>query len=160
MKKRIFFDLDGVLRNLCKDTFGEHPPTWNHKNKDGKDMIDLIEENLDILEKAPPTRYIGIREHIDHMFILTHQHPEWQWKTKKWIEKHIGGNHSMLVVLSTIDKLHLMDLVDGVLIEDSPKFPYYDRVVLIDRPYNQEVKGEIARVKSLEELIIVIKENL
>ena len=56
------------------------------------------------------------------------------------------------------EKLRLME--DAILIEDNPNFKSYDRIVLIDRPYNQSVKGamRVFGTRHLNNLVEITKE--
>lgn len=160
---KIVFDLDGVLRDL--NTYVSqrykcaYPNKWEYKYN-GKSIFECIDEDITILEKAPATGYKSIvKAHYQHVEIWTSQPEHWRVYTMQWINKHLGTG-SVVHFLTTEEKeAKLSKEEDTVLIEDSPKFISYDNILLIDRPYNQSVKGAIRIFgsKHLNNMIEVIK---
>ena len=49
---------------------------------------------------------------------------------------------------------------DGLLMEDYPFFEDNSQIILIDRPYNIDVKNPYARVKLQSELKAILDENI
>jgi len=153
---RLVFDLDGVLRDLYAylNTKFNVPYSeswiWRYQNKDIFDWI--REDRYSCLVYAPITEYfLPINRIIEHLELWTCQPETWRKYTKLWITANIGdcAKH----YLDTAQKRAKLDEEpDTFLVEDSPNFANYDRIILIDRPYNQSVKADI-RIKSPKELI-------
>lgn len=141
---KIVWDLDGVLRDLNGYLMhlhgGDYPTEWNFKYGNGKDIFECINENLDILVNAPPTAYCAVMKgHFDCPEIWTSQPDNWQAPTTQWIHTHIGSN-CVVKFLKSAEKENLLRVhEDIILVEDTPNFSSYERVLLIDRPYNQKV---------------------
>lgn len=155
----IHFDLDGVIRDLCKSTLGKQPTSWFQKI-DGKDICQIIEENLDVLVNSKPTEYYESIVKLKKISIITAQPIHWREKTKNWILDHFKYNDIYLTFVEDgKKKLELLGEND-IIVEDFPLFDDYSKVCLIDRPYNREVKGEVLRIYKPEELQKFILENI
>ena len=144
---RIVWDLDGVLRDLSGYVATlrgcEYPKTWN-ADYNGKSIFECIDENLNILTDAPPTAYLKImKKYFSNPEIWTNQKDSWKHPTMEWIRKHVGKEFDVRFLSSEEKEMRLANKEDVLLIEDTPNFKHYDRVLLIDRPYNQEVKSAI-----------------
>jgi hypothetical protein len=139
---KVVFDLDGVLRDLngtiCKKLDVKYPDKWEYLYN-GKTIYEIINSDLSILTECNPTKYLHVvLEEINDIEIWTNQPENWRDLTVQWIKKHIGK--CKIYFKTTSEKEACVN--DGmVLIEDSPKFNNYDNIILIDRPYNQEVFG-------------------
>ena len=151
----IIFDLDGILRNLigsfCKDLNLPIPTEWEFK-KGSKTIYEWVEEKgyKPLMDSSPTEYYRVIRNNIENIEIWTDQLPEWRLYTEAWIKTYIGK--SKIRYLSTSEKeSRLYSLKDTYLVEDCPNFKDYSKIVLIDRPYNQNVKAP-NRVKTPLEL--------
>ena len=144
---KIVWDLDGVLRDLNGHLMhlygGEYPTKWDF-TYNGKSIYECIDENLDILHQAPPTAYFNVmKQHFRIPEIWTSQKEHWRDNTLRWLGKHIGELFEVRFLDCGEKEARLRKLGDTVLIEDSPNFKSYENILLIDRPYNQEVKGAI-----------------
>lgn len=158
---KIVIDLDGVLRDLClylSDRFNvPYPDKWFWTYKD-KDIFQWIkEDNYYALIYAPITKYFyHIMELVDEIEIWTCQPDEWKPFTKLWLENNIIKDYK-IIYLNTEQKRQKLDQNKNlVLIEDSPNFSDYERIILIDTPYNQEV--EALRIHNPEELRELLNE--
>lgn len=159
---KIVFDLDGVLRDLsghvAKNNACSYPKKWDEKYN-GKDIFECVNENPNLLLSAPPTGYLKIAmKHFDSLEIWTHQLDHWKENTLKWIHRNVGEKTTTYFLEGTV-KQERAKSQNLVLIEDSPNFTSYEDILLIDRPYNQEVKG-VMRVfgpRHLDNLIELIK---
>ena len=83
---------------------------------------------------------------------------EWREPTLKWIKRHLGCKK--IRFLNTQEKRNRLDfLIDTILVEDSPKFDDYNRIALIDRPYNKTIHAEhrITTPQELKELCLLQK---
>ena len=158
MKKTIYFDLDGVLRNLGKSIFGKHPESWGEK-KDGKGFIEYVNDNPDYLIKAEPTKYldVALEEFPRKILIMTVQLPKWIDYTEKWLDKYVGKDRYLVMYVPPDTKVDIMDEVKGLLVEDHPNLSSYEKIILIDRPYNRNVKLPMFRVDTKERLRNVIR---
>ena len=155
----IFFDIDGVLRNLDLELWGHHPKTWM-KDVNGVSVFDYVNSNKDVLVKAKPTEYVPVVQDfakISHqpLMFLTHQPPEWIPYTEKWLRKHFNSFYIVKYVNCTEDKIPFLEelqrrRLDTILIDDHPILVGHDLTITLDRPYNQ---GETwGRIKTPEEL--------
>jgi len=162
---KVVWDLDGVLRDInghiMKLYGGGYPDKWEFLNGSGKNVVDTINANMDILIESPPTAYLHVlKKHYPYPEIWTAQPPEWRENTLKWIQVHIG--HCEIRFLRPSEKQkELKKIGDTIIIEDSPNFKSYENVLLIDRPYNQEVE-HVARIygtKHLNNVLELMKES-
>lgn len=145
----IFFDLDGVIRNLAVAVFGTDPPHYYH-TVDGKSLVDIVHENPRMLIDAPETEYCDyIRSTYGEIIILTAQWPDWLDRTRAWIKEHIP--HSVVLNCKPSEKVRFIERIGGLLIEDSPTLSSYKNIILVNRAYNQEVTGCV-RVYNPDEL--------
>ena len=143
-KYQIKYDLDGVLRDLIGyfcNYFKIPPATnWNIKYNN-KSIFQLIEENkYNILVDSPVTKYFKtIKNNTKNIEIWTHQLNNWIPYTEIWIKKYIG--ECKIRYLETSEKEdRLYSLKDTYLVEDCPNFTNYEKILLIDMPYNQHIK--------------------
>ena len=152
--KNIFVDIDGVLRDLTTPIFGFNPNTWNHL-VDGKNLVDLINKNLQVLETAPPTKYLELIKSLPNIHLLSCQPEEWREYTNRWISQNLPLKRTAWVYTTTHDeKLDIIEKWNGTLIEDYPFFSperYMKDIILISHKYNECVKCN-RRVKTVETL--------
>lgn len=163
---KVVWDLDGVLRDLSGYIVqlygGPYPNKWDFVFGNGSNIYTTINENLDILIDAPPTAYCNVMKgHFKSPEIWTSQPKAWQQRTMDWIRLHIGKEYTVHFLKTEEKERKLAELEDTVLIEDSPNFKDYERIVLIDRPYNQDVKAvmRIYGTKHLNNMVEIIKEK-
>jgi hypothetical protein len=149
---QVVFDLDGVIRDLSPRVFGYVPPTWNHKNVMGQNLFEIIDEDPECLVEAKPSIYLDtIRKHVKEPIILTHQLDWWIPYTWEWIKKHLIDMRPHILFLAPQVKVEFMKTHDCFIVEDSPIFPCYEKVLLIDHPYNRHVTP-YARITTPKEL--------
>jgi len=155
----IAFDLDGVLRDLqgyLRTKYGVPlPSVWffTYKGLGFWEWAEFDNNKMPLLAK--PTKYYNtIRKHCKNIEIWTHQYPHWRPLTKLWIKKYLGD--CTVRFLTTKQKRARLDRCkDTILIEDCPNFKSYDRIVLIDKPYNRNIKAKrIKKVGQLEKLLL------
>lgn len=158
----ITFDLDGVIRDLGFAVFGRVPNDWN-ETINGKGVVEIINENLNLLDEAPPTKYYSvIKEMFPIPHILTHQSKKWRTHTEAWLGWYFGFYDVQYTKSGIDDKADILE--DGFLVDDYPLFPkdFYKKVILVRYPYNENIKEEdcYAVVNSGEELREVLKWTL
>lgn len=160
MKKyKIIFDLDGILRDLigafCKDLNLPIPTKWEFKKGD-KTIYEWMEEkDYEPLVTSFPTEYYRtIRNNTKDMEIWTDQIPEWRPYTEEWIRIHLG-KCKIRYLLTSEKESRLYGLKNTYLVEDCPNFKDYSNIILIDRPYNQNVKAP-NRMKTPSELETIL----
>ena len=150
----IYFDLDGVIRDMGYGLFGEKGPgaCWRQKIY-GQTISNYIDRNLNILIDSPPTKYYPlIKENVKCPTILTHQHKSWVPNTKKWLDKYIG-EYEIIVVDSPHEKESF--LKDGdFLLDDYPSFSpeIVDKLLLISYNYNMHSPCKV-RITEPEDLL-------
>jgi len=144
----IYFDLDGVIRDLCGITNQEFP-TWC-SDIQGMNFIEYFDKNLHLLLEAPPTEYYTvINNYSKDIVIMTSQPENWRQNTIKWIDAYFS-NRDIKIIFDD-KKLHFLAERD-FLVEDYPYFENYSQIVLVKRPYNKDVKGAYLEISCPEEL--------
>jgi hypothetical protein len=156
--KRVFWDLDGVLRDICTLAFGNNPNSWHYRDKYGKSIVDIIEEDLCILTNSPPTEYFDyIVNNFSPLYIVTNQKKHWKPFTWQWLHEYMVDMPFEVTYHKPEDKLLFIE--DNILVEDYPFFKDYTNIILIDREYNKETKASV-RVRNIKELDKAIKDSL
>lgn len=152
---KIYFDLDGVLRNLAGGA-GMIPQTWDDPAPNGQSFCEYIDNNLGILLEAPRTKYFDVITGNGPVEILTFQALHWRPNTLEWLRKNMPVPYRVNYVNSMAGKLTFLE--NAFLVDDYPKFPgeAYDRIVLIDHHYNRGIDA-FARVKEPWQLETIIK---
>ena len=145
---KIVWDLDGVIRDLNGYLIhlhgGKYPTEWKWTYGNGKSIYDTINDDLSILTKCPATAYISVlKKHFTHPEFWTSQATKWKEPTTEWLSIHFGEHFDVRFLKCAEKEDRLKQCEDTLLIEDSPNFVDYERIVLIDRPYNQEVKNVV-----------------
>lgn len=146
---RIFWDLDGVLRKLSWAFHDEWPDSWNQQIN-GKGLIESIDDNLGCLLECPECEYIEVAKECVPLHIVSLQPDNWRKNTSKWLDIHLP-EAKVKYVTKPDHKLLYLECGTRILIEDSPNFDDYSKIILIDRPYNAHVDAP-HRVKSPDEL--------
>jgi hypothetical protein len=146
---RIFWDLDGVLRNLVFK-FGCYVDAWDQVNGSGKTVMEHVAEDMSILVDAPLDDYAGLAKEFDPIHIVSAQPDTWRPNTSKWLDKHFPGA-KVKYLTDTQHKLRYLEAGTRILIEDYPNYPDYTSIILVDRPYNKDTIAP-HRVYSPEEL--------
>ena len=155
MNKKFVFDLDGVLRELyipLEKMYNYKITAWDTLYK-GKDVVELIDEKLSILLKAPSSKYLNIvKKCFDEIEIWTWQKKSWRKNTLKWINKNFKNKKVKVRFLTMEQKAQrLKENKNIYLVEDYPMYRNYNRIILIDKIYNKKSKAKI-RVKKVREL--------
>ncbi len=162
---KIVFDLDGVLRDLngyLNTKYGiPYPQEWFWKH-DEKNIFDWVEkDNYATLVYAPATEYERIAKFCfleQNIELWTCQPDNWKPYTKLWIDLHFPN--AVVHYLNTAEKRARLDNEHSTyLVEDCPLFSHWERIILIDQPYNKNVKCE-TRIKKPEELMDFISERM
>ena len=155
----LLYDLDGVLRWLTAVPRDWHEPaSWDEPLPNGQSILEFFGEKLERLCYAPVTEYYStmVKDRRQRMTILTHQPEEWIPYTDKWIHVYIP-NAEVIYVNSFEEKMKYIN-EETLLVDDYPKFKDNSKIVIIDRPYNKNVKDCYIRIKSPEEFDTFRKE--
>lgn len=138
----IYYDIDGVLRDLHKTVWGHVPQTWSEQTH-GMSMFNYIQNNLDILKNSPKTPYAEViaKYYKDKTIQLLSSQPEkWQPNTLQWLTKNMNNVKDIDVKFTKGSNEKLPYLKeDDLLVDDSPKFKDYSKIILIHYPYNDIV---------------------
>jgi FMN phosphatase YigB (HAD superfamily) len=157
-KEKTWFDLDGVLRNLSGNFLSQSPEVW-HWYKRGKDIYHFVNDDLECLAKSKPTKFCPLVATLPHINILTCQPKDWRQYTLEWIQNNIGDNVTVTFVEQAKEKLDILAAENGVIFEDYPMFEDYSRVYLVDYPYNRGVTGYIEKIKTVNDMRLVLTEG-
>lgn len=154
--KRIFFDLDGVLRNLHKIVWGFEPLEYDSRIN-GKTLIDIVDNDLQILERAEPTELVPIVQKMTEVKIITNQPPHWRPYTMRWLNKYFFNN-SLGIMYADVDgkKEFIRRYEDVILIDDHPELAGIERVITYDRMYNRDKVAWI-RLRKPQELYKILE---
>lgn len=157
---KLYFDLDGVIRDLAR-AVGIMPEKWNGENHvllHGKSIVQFLDEHRFLLRYAPPTRYYKIIRTLPKVYIITAQ-PRYEWEifAEAWIHDYFEeGQVEIEHVACGEDKLFFLS-DDAVLFEDSPKLSNYEKIYLIDYPYNRCVDKCLGRITNEVDLFLTIQ---
>jgi len=152
---KIVFDLDGVLRDLngyLHDKFDIPYPQewfWKHQNKD---IFQWVKDDryMPLIYARTMDYYWLVKHCFEKPEIWTNQPPEWRQKTELWIKNHFEDCE--IKYLTNAEKRVELDKQPNTwLVDDNPLFTSWDRILLIDHPYNRYIQDAI-RIKSLEDL--------
>jgi hypothetical protein len=154
----IFWDLDGVLRNLTYKFHTGDIDNWEMKNGSGKTAVEHVDENMEVLTNAPECEYMEVAKQFYPIHVVSAQPDHWRRHTSAWLDAHIP-NARIKYLTDTHHKLRYLDAGTRVLVEDCPLYASYRDIILIDRPYNQEISVP-RRVKSPEELLVELRRFL
>lgn len=137
----IYFDIDEVVRDLCMGAIGiscKDQPTWKTYHADGRHLLEVIDDNLDILINSPVTEYYDTIKNFKYHNFITHQQDNWVVHTINWTTKHFP-NCSIKFTKSAEEKLNMVS--DGdYLVDDYPYFKKNNKVIMVSRPYNVGAK--------------------
>jgi hypothetical protein len=160
---KIVFDVDGVNRNLnsllMKKYNLPNPTSWfnNEWDKLGYSIYDLVKKDNMVLKKSLPTKYFKTiynyaKINGNQIEFWSHQPPSWRKLFKQWIYYYFKGLKIKICYLTPKQKLaRLNKLSNYILVDDFPHFTNYKRIILIDYPYNQNVKNCV-RIKTIKQL--------
>lgn len=141
----IYFDLDGVIRDIHKAVFGdEHIEDWHSKPESGKSFWVAIKEDMSVIETSPPTKYYEVISLYEPIKVISCQPMDWRPYTDKWMKKYLPSS-SITYTDNADEKLGMLGEFD-VLIEDYPLFSDYSKIILIDTTYNRNVTGARMRI--------------
>ena len=137
---KFFWDVDGVMKRLDYLVLGKDANTWE-ETRNGKNVIELVNENPEIVLQAEATEYV---DRINQLYrgktlhIITSQRPTWRPYNEKWLYLHLKCAFDIQYTNNARDKLRLLKPGE-YLIDDSPLFPDFRQVILIDKKYNRHL---------------------
>lgn len=149
----IYFDFDGVIRNLVSTIPGTNFTDWDTPIE-GKSFIEYFNNNLNLLIEAPPTEYYSIiNNYSKDITIMTCQAESWKSSYEEWISIYFSNRKDIKTIFvdNIQDKIQLLQKED-FLIDDYPKFNDYSQVILIKRIYNRNVKDAFLEISRPEQL--------
>jgi len=161
MSNTLYFDLDGVLRDLECAIWGEPQQTWL-KGKDDKSVYEYVTANPHLLTEAQPDGYWKVVKHVHKELgkkipILTCQPVNWRDLTMEWINEHIPESDVKFVAKHE-DKLEVLEETD-MLIDDNPFYGGKQRVIMVDKPYNKACMNWKIQTKQQMEILIKLFYN-
>jgi len=153
----IFFDLDGVIRDLSEEVWpGQVEEEWDKPAPDGRNIFDYINDNIDILLTSPQTKFCRVIRFFNPT-ILTSQPENWRINTTIWIKKNCPEYNKIIFVSKPEEKLNIVTKNDW-LVDDYPLFPkelYNENILLIHHKYNENVSSKF-RIKKASTLMQVL----
>uniref|UniRef100_A0A6M3Y062 Uncharacterized protein n=1 Tax=viral metagenome TaxID=1070528 RepID=A0A6M3Y062_9ZZZZ len=155
---RIFWDLDGVLRNVLYKFHNGDIDNWDMKNGSGKTAVEHVEEDLNVLVEAPEMEYVNLTKEFFPLHVISAQPDHWRPYTNIWLDKHLPGA-KVKYLLDTQHKLRYLECGTRVLVEDCPLYSDYTHIILVDRPYNRDIKVP-RRAGTPEELMVELRRFL
>jgi hypothetical protein len=165
MNKKVWFDVDGVMRDLNILVQGGDPVDYT--SKIGKKTYnEYVTNKLDILLNAPPTIYFPvICEYLKtvDVNIITCQPTKWVPNTLAWLDNHLNvygiSNYHITIVSQPLEKESYVNR-NELIVEDYPFFSkkMKNKVLLIDKPYNQCTINYLHRIRTPDELRRILNE--
>jgi FMN phosphatase YigB (HAD superfamily) len=146
MRPWIFFDLDGVLRDLSGAVFGSDPEDWN------VDLVERVNQDLGLLVRAEATEYVlAFFSFYGESVIVSNQPPHWRRYTMQWIVRNLSPFIPEVIFVDHMkQKLNLIGDQD-ILVDD---FPFFDRkldhIILVKHKYNERTAHRFKYVVSNE----------
>lgn len=153
----IYFDLDGVLRDIHK-TISWKPETWEEKY-DGKTIVNYFASKPKLLAFAPVTEYFSVIVSYFDVNIITAIPDEWTEPTLFWISKNLKGKIKSIIFAEHLKKLCYLKEND-ILVEDCPRYNCYSQIILIDKSYNRDINLPHTRVHTPKELLAILLRHL
>lgn len=150
----IYWDIDGVVRNLTA-SFLEEPQEWYQRTNAGKTVVETVDEDLELLVAASPTEYYKVAKQFDSIVFITSQKESWRPYTDKWVKHYFKDKAKVHYVNKPSEKMAFLNIGD-YLVEDYPLFEDNSKIILIDKKYNSNVVDCYKRIKSPEQLDIVL----
>ena len=161
---KIFIDIDNVIRDIDTAVFGRRQRHWRIEVA-GLTFMEYVERNIDkILPNAPECEYcVPLRGWLDlfgsgDLCFLSSQPDLWLPYTEQWLAERFPNVPKMFVKQAE-DKLPIIEKENAILIDDYPSFSSYERIVLIDRPYNKQVEAPRRICNELEFLFVLLRER-
>lgn len=154
----LYFDLDGVIRSLSTGAIGREPIIWYEK-VNGKDIFEIVDADKEILVNSPTTEYYPIINKLLTVNIISCQPKDWWDYTYRWLDIYLPQKYKAVFVDRPKEKFNYIKDGDA-LVEDHPNLPDYSQIILIDKPYNQDVKNPIVRIKTVKELEEALKKYI
>lgn len=157
----IYCDIDGVLRDLC-GAAGINPTVWNCKIGLAElSFTEYFSTYRELLILAKPTEYLNAlhyyHNHVEKIVLLSNQPKSWQELTQVWIKRYFNCSP---IIIYTANKLDYLTSKNDLLIEDSPNLSDYSQVIVIDRPYNRNIKLPHLRVQDSRRLLFEMLRRL
>lgn len=164
--KRVFIDIDGVVRDIETPILGGHSQVWSGIIVEGLDFVEYItKRNIKMLSTAPKHDYYDVLQNwiktankykvgLNNLHFLSCQPHAWRPHTSKWLKKHFP-NISYTFTLSPVEKLDVVKKEKGWLIDDYPDFSDYSNVIIVDKPYNGHIFN-CARIHSELDFLSVL----
>lgn len=147
----LYWDIDGVLRNLVGVVFPYEPHEWSEKCN-GRSLNQIIDDDTRLLRIAEPFQeYLDVANSFMEINILSAQPPAWRAWTNHWLAAHVTSCFEVTYVDKSLDKLNVLNPGD-IIIDDGPFYPEFSQVALIDRAYNRHISAPI-RIASKDQLI-------
>ena len=138
---KVVWDVDNTLRDLTGYLNKEYgfpidPPTWDYIHN-GKDVYSILLEDPEIFAKAPKTKYVEtILDSFSEIECWTVQEKPWRKYTDLWLEEHINIPYKVRYFDHFVDKYKALQKIDGVIVDDYPKYESYEKVIIPHYEYN------------------------
>lgn len=149
-KRKVYFDVDGVLRNIT-GYFGVPDNDWDIQ-VDGKTIYDMILADFSCLEKMKSTEYVPVVQKFTKSpyIISTQIEQPAKVATAKWLADRFALPQATFVGEgSSAEKVKLL-AEDDRIFDDHPKFPESNKLIIVGHGYNRNKPG--FRVNTVAEM--------
>jgi len=139
--RKVFFDVDGVLRDIV-GYFGTSDDSWDVK-VDGKTICEKITEDFSVLADMPPMDFVKVVKDFTHTpFIMSsQQEPEAQKFTNLWLKKYFGAASGVYVTEGSYRTKDSLLKENDRIFDDHPKFPESNKLIIVSHGYNEHKQG-------------------
>ncbi len=105
----IFWDIDGVIRDLAVMLWGDEPLYYNQSTIDGTNIMDKLNREPELLGMAPPTEYLPIAQRYQKKynnihFITLQKNNDCRHFTIEWIKAYFQEDYSITFVIEESEK--------------------------------------------------------
>jgi len=147
-KRRVYFDVDGVLRDIVK-YFGTSGNSWDEM-VNGMTIYEAITKDFSCLDKMEDMQFVPtVQKFSKSPHILTCQlEPEAKMYTAMWLSRRFALPQ-VKFVNSSAEKATLLNPDDRIF-DDHPKFPESNKLIIVGHLYNNSKPG--FRINTIAEL--------
>ena len=154
-KRKVYFDVDGVLRDIVK-YLGTTDNEWDVR-VNGKSIMDIITADFSCLKKMPDTQFVPVvRAFTQEPNICSSQiEPLAQKYTTEWLQERFRNPQITYVGKGSYSEKEAVLNENDRIFDDHPKFPENNKLIVVGHGYNAQKKG--FRVETPDEMEAVLE---